>query len=278
MLLDKKISLVLVAVLAIGIFALPSTIAMFGGQHNWYDLGPSGNDVPCEKCHADVYDEMSNTGPHANMSCWYCHRTGNLTGIIYAVGDGAGSLPGQEAHAASTVECMECHEGFVDNSFTNGSSCSSCHFTTTPVHPVEWLDDTIDCGDCHIGYSGATPHGAELEAGGFNLTVTSSDTGIKAAHKAFVDDSIGEDLMEGANEACITCHTHVAIDIDWSHKYKLYLEADGSSGEDWIVDNFLTEGTYNITTYGNMSGETTGVTDPVVNVVEPTGAFDPNNP
>ena len=264
----------MVAVLAIGIFALPGTIAMFGGQHNWYDLGPSGNDVPCEKCHADVYDEMSNTGPHANMSCWYCHRTGNLTGYTYAVGDGTGSIPGQEAHAASTVECMECHEGFVADA--SSGDCGSCHFGATSVHPVEWRDDTL-CGDCHLGYSGDSFHGNQIEAGGFNLTVTSNDTGIKAAHKAFVDDSISEGLMEGANEACITCHTHVAIDINWTHKYKMSLEADGSSG-DWMVDNFITEGTYNVTTYGNMSGETTGVTDPVVDVVEPTGAFDENNP
>ncbi|MDY6959612.1 MAG: hypothetical protein SVK08_10705, partial [Halobacteriota archaeon] len=86
------------------------------------------------------------------------------------------------------------------------------------------------------------------------------------------------DLMEGANEACITCHTHVAIDINWTHAYKMSLDADGSSGGDWVVDNFITEGTYNVTTYGNMSGETTGVTDPVIEIdPEPIG-YIPENP
>ena len=47
------------AVIAIGLFALPGTVAMFGGQHDWYDLNPDGNDVSCEKCHADIYAEMN---------------------------------------------------------------------------------------------------------------------------------------------------------------------------------------------------------------------------
>ena len=47
------------AVIATGLFALPGTVAMFGGQHDWYDLNPDGNDVSCEKCHADIYAEMN---------------------------------------------------------------------------------------------------------------------------------------------------------------------------------------------------------------------------
>ena len=279
------------AVLAIGIFALPGTIAMFGGQHNWYDLGPGGNDVPCEKCHADVYDEMSNSGPHANMSCWYCHRTGNLTGYTYASGDGAGSTSGQEAHAASTVECMDCHEGFVEAAYDNCLGCHAGPWKPTELHPAEWAGGGISdpdptCTDCH-GPDSLTQHWNSgnpsttvdigLEAGGFNLTVTSNDTGSQAAHLAFVQDANNSGLMKGANEACITCHTHVAIDINWSHKYKMSLDADESGGS-WTVDNFFTEGTYNVTTYGNMSGETTGVTDPIIEIEpEPIG-YDQENP
>lgn len=80
--------------------------------------------------------------------------------------------------------------------------------------------------------------------------------------------------MERVNEACIACHTHVAIDINWTHKYKMYLEVDGSSG-DWTVDSFITEGTYNVTTYGNMSGENVGAMDPVVKWDNGTVVTDP---
>ena len=112
-----------------------------------------------------------------DVKCWYCHRTANLTGYTYASGDGTGSIPGQEAHAASTVECMECHEGFgID--FTSPTVCTKCHFTATPTHPTEWFDEP--CGNCHAEYTGAPHFTSVLEAGGFNLTVNSSDTGTAA--------------------------------------------------------------------------------------------------
>ena len=121
---SNKVALMLIAILAIGIFALPSTVSLFGGQHKWYDLGKSDNDIPCIKCHADTYEEFKGTGVHAmlgygiasnntttmtdvNAACMYCHRTGSAT---FAVGDDTGAIPGKEAHAASSVACMYCHE------------------------------------------------------------------------------------------------------------------------------------------------------------------------
>jgi len=251
---SRKLMLMFVAVLAVGIFALPSTVAMFGGQHNWYNLEPDGNDVPCEKCHADVYDELYNSvGPHDEMECWYCHRTSSLLGYTYASGDGTGSVPGEEAHAASTVECMACHGG----QFISG-------------HPAEWGNET--CANCHVAIS-------DLNAGGFGLTPVAADTGANAAHMDFVNGSIDDDLMEGANEACITCHTHTAIDINWTHAYKMSLDARQTTSGVWEISNFRTEGSYNVTTYGNMSGATTGVSNATVDV---TGlvipGYDSENP
>ncbi|MBC8235658.1 hypothetical protein H8E77_39430 [bacterium] len=111
---------------------------------------------------------------------------------------------------------MECHEGF-------GLSWESCGETnchgygdSTLPHPVEWLNEP--CGNCHAEYTG-NPHvfTFDLEAGGFNLTVNPDDTGEKAAHKTFVLDAITNEHMEGANEACIGCHTHVPVKINWTH-------------------------------------------------------------
>ncbi|RCV62948.1 hypothetical protein C5S53_16305 [Methanophagales archaeon] len=56
---SRGLALLVVAIDAIGIFALPSSVSLFSGQHTWYDLsnsvgGTSGvNNVPCEKCHAE---------------------------------------------------------------------------------------------------------------------------------------------------------------------------------------------------------------------------------
>jgi hypothetical protein len=55
---SKRIALLTVAICAIGIFALPGTVSIFSGQHSWYDLSAGQNEVPCEKCHGDIADEM----------------------------------------------------------------------------------------------------------------------------------------------------------------------------------------------------------------------------
>ncbi|MDY6865112.1 MAG: hypothetical protein SVY15_03965 [Halobacteriota archaeon] len=262
--LNKKMALILVAIIAIGIFALPSTVAMFGGQHNWYDLSPEGNQVPCEKCHADIAGEMSVTGAHRNLSCEHCHRTDGAVGS-YA-GDWDGSVnPGTGAHAASTEDCMICHDGeYGDTNFTH------YNIPSTP--------NNENCVKCHPAYFGSGDIYPPT-AGGFGISSDPDDNGTYAAHLAFILDSKDDNstLMVGTNEACIACHTHVAIDINWTHRYKMSLDADGSSGG-WLVDNFLTEGTYNVTTYGNMSGGTTGSTDPEIEIIPGPEGFDPENP
>lgn len=237
---SKRIALLTVAICAIGIFALPGTVSLFSGQHSWYGLDSPGNDVPCEKCHGDIADEMGNTGPHADMECWYCHKTGDLVGFSYASGDGTGSTPGQGAHAASLVECMACHEGF--GGYEAGCSLSICHFGNPP-HPPEW-NDTSSCKDCHKGdLAGSHPvQPAKLEAGGFNLTVNSSDTGERAAHMDFVNDSIDDDLMEGANEACIACHTQIGVNISWTKSTTLHFNANETHDGTWIIDDFTAHG------------------------------------
>lgn len=55
-------------------------------------------------------------GAHEDLTCSMCHRSA-FTGIVYArgsYGSGPGpggshsATPGEGAHAASTVECMDC--------------------------------------------------------------------------------------------------------------------------------------------------------------------------
>ena len=58
---SAKVLLIIIAVFATGMFVLPSTVSLFHGQHIWYNLESESvwrSDVPCEKCHADVAEEM----------------------------------------------------------------------------------------------------------------------------------------------------------------------------------------------------------------------------
>ncbi len=224
-----KMALLAMGLVGIVLIVMPQTISLFAGQHSWYNLTLTGSDVACDKCHGDLEAEMSSAGSHVSMKCWYCHATLNLTGFTYASGDGTGSVPGEETHTASAVECMECHEGFGIDTF---STCSSCHFTSTPDHPEEWFDEP--CGNCHATYTGEPHFTSKLEAGGFNLTVNSSDTGEKAAHRQFALEAIGDNIMEGANEACIGCHT--AADVNTTYQLPNRYEVNVTKNCDWTVN------------------------------------------
>jgi len=281
--------LLAVAVVAVGIFAPPSAISLFAGQHTWYNL-TENQSVPCEKCHADVANEMSALiGPHTGetgfqrMKCGFCHRTFpiqdediNETYKKYeytygSVGDAVTDVtPGKEAHAASTVPCMYCHSGYEYGHATQGYPeysttahdiwlpCNMCH---GEVHGGVFYDssdvETNECVLCH-GNRDSNEIYEIPPAGGFGLTAEKDDTGELAAHKAFIEKSIEDTKMEDANEACIACHTHVPVKINWTHRYSLEFnctpEFEKLPPTHFNVTAWSINGTYNITVFGWRNG------------------------
>jgi len=271
----SNIVLLAVAVVAVGIFALPSTISLFAGQHTWYNL--TGNQsVPCEKCHADVANEMSALiGPHTGetgfqrMRCEYCHRYPpirhrNSTYENYTYGDVGTSAtdvtPGKESHAASTVPCMYCHSGdkygVRHTNYATGD-CWLCHQSDSPQPHEGRYTNNEDCRRCHA--NAHTGHVYYIPpAGGFNLTTNALDTGELAAHKTFVMNAISNSDMEDANEACIACHTHIPVKINWTHRYSLEFNCTPEFEElpptHFNVTAWSINGTFNITVYGWRNG------------------------
>lgn len=281
-----RIILLFISIIAIGGIVLPQTVSLFAGQHYWYDLSGNGSDVPCEKCHADVAEEMNQIhGPHTGetgygrFECEYCHRIFPIGASSYADGieqnasyqsyrytyasvSGIQYEPGKEAHAASTVPCMYCHSGsdvgMVPAHDSVSSNCSECH---SPVHGFSSSDDDSanDCIKCHDD-----PANYIAPAGGFSLTTHPEDTGTLAAHKKFVDKSMNNSLMEDANEACIACHTHIAVKFNFSHTRSLEFKAGqgypvttNHGTHNWTVTEWTANGTAYATTWGNTSGNST---------------------
>jgi len=210
---SNTLVLLLVAIVAIGIFALPNTAALFSGQHSWYNLSDSGSQVPCGKCHADINDEMMHTdnGVHKNFvspGC-DCHRV-NGTGV--ASGDDTISTPGTTSHAAETIACMLCHE---NNTRTGNSSYPFAGgFNTTAVYQG----------------TGATTQ--------YNYSWGDGTGGEHAAHNAFIQQAIKDDLMEDSNEACIACHTRVGVNISWTKNTVLDFDATENETGSWTVTDF----------------------------------------
>lgn len=236
--MSSKIILVGVAIVAVGMFALPQTLALFSGQHNWYDTkGTNPADptaIPCKKCHGDIQAELDQPGypneQHRSQDCKGCHiiTAPSKRGLTYG--------------------------GPVDNSF---------HAAAAPM-----------CLDCHDG-----------SVGGDARSIL---TGPAEVHKPFVSqaNSTTNSMLMGANEACIGCHTHVAVNINWTKAYMMsfnvseYVSTDlnGITTHNWTVGNFSIKGTAKIDTYGNKSGGIYSGTNPEISLAPTPTKFDPANP
>lgn len=72
----KQILLVLIVLIGIGMFAIPSTVSLFAGQHSFVNIDAAGNQINCVKCHSDVQNELTAVGdrPHDEFTCSMCHR------------------------------------------------------------------------------------------------------------------------------------------------------------------------------------------------------------
>ena len=221
---SNKLVLIAVAIVAIGIFALPSTVSLFSGQHTWYDLSGTGNDLPCRKCHGDIQDEMlsADNGVHRTLndtagenSC-LCHRvtppkTRLTTGV--ASGDGPGSTPGNESHAAAAIACMICHEQGTTFPHAGGFNQSAVYAATgVPEDKQYWYNHSDGTG------------------------------GEYAAHNAFINQAIVDPLMEDSNEACIACHTRVGVNITWTKNVYLEFTAGEDEFGNWTVEDFAAGG------------------------------------
>jgi len=217
----NKIALLAIAVVAIGIFALPSTVSLFSGQHSWYDLGGSESDVPCMKCHGDIDDEMRDplNGVHrslASPTC-DCHRV-NATATRLGTGvasssNSTGPLPGTTSHAAETIACMVCHESNTWYPFAGG-------FNQTKVYEGTDVPD-----DEKYHYNHTDGSGGEM-----------------AAHNDFIREAIKDDLMTDSNEACIACHTRIGVNITWTKSTTMHFDASEDHNGTWLLTNFTAHG------------------------------------
>ncbi|MCZ7355988.1 MAG: cytochrome c3 family protein [Candidatus Methanoperedens sp.] len=234
-----KLMLIGLAIAAVGLVALPQTLALFVGQHNFYDTisnnvygGGTTTNIPCGKCHADIFAELKQPGgvnaAHRAYGCEGCHMTTAMQkeGIV----NGPPDLTGGQFHAAASPACLDCHN-------------------------------------------------ASFEPG---LNATNILNGPEEVHKPFANAASNSSLLKGANEACIACHTHVAVDINWTKAYKIAFDAQENMSSDgsrtWTVGNFTIEGSAFIQTYGNQSGGVNNSTQPVISISPTPIGWDPLNP
>ena len=190
--MDKKNILILgFAIVAIGLFVIPSTMSMFVGQHRWYSVRTVDDQYDlCERCHAaEVGEWKANTG---------AHNAYRVEGTVN------GTDPGCFCHQINETRLEDYgFTGITEFNFEifNESGNISNESTTwsdgwrTNATPHAAI--TIACVDCH-----------------YNATAQLSNE--HSAHKQFQNVAVNATLADGVkntNTACLACHTMVGLNI-----------------------------------------------------------------
>jgi len=203
--MNSRLLLLAIAVLVVGMFAMPSTLSLFAGQH----IYTNGTEVNCNKCHMDIYEELYQAGvspapPHAAsgrlLQCKVCHRTGKL-GLIF--GDTVNGISSNkalnittnpQAHAAVTVECVFCHDLIVNDSSGNpqeilGSQEVHSSFYNASNESTVLKGGNEACVGCHthvmLNVTWRRPSGynidADITGGYWNLSFSGNNTIVETA-------------------------------------------------------------------------------------------------
>ncbi len=187
----NQVLILAIAIIAIGLFILPSTLSMFVGQHTWYSVkNPDDMEALCAKCHQPEVDEweanIAAGGAHATFATEYPTRSGCT--ICHQVN--ATALEDYGLNLTSLYDYS--FEDFTQAGLNNTSSATNFSGTwrtqNTPHAAIK-----VDCADCH-----------------YNASVQLSDP--DSAHSDFYNQSI-DSATESA--ACIGCHTMTDINISW---------------------------------------------------------------
>jgi len=113
--------------------------------------------------------------------------------------------------------------------------------------------------DFLINSSGFDP-GINLSAMGAHAAVTvecvfchdmvlGNITGSQEAHRNFYNVSNQSTLLKGGNEACVGCHTHTRVDINWVRKGGYNVTADITGGS-WNLSVTMNQANVNTTVSG----------------------------
>lgn len=125
----KKLTMLMIAVVAIGTFALPNVLTASVGQHTFNP----GSTVDCLKCHP--MDAPSGVGAELNASGVTDFGTAfNDVDALDAIAGPSGYVPGKKIH--SELGCEGCHQATTSS--------------TIPTATHVGVDNAPICDDCHL--------------------------------------------------------------------------------------------------------------------------------
>lgn len=200
----KKLTILMIAVVAIGTFALPTVLTASQGQHTFI----AGSNVKCEKCHtissgsSGVAGEIeaSNNTDYGSVDNTNAGGVGTLTvgELNMLTGYGTGYAAGEKIHA--DVGCKGCHTVVNKVSDDTRSIMTSTHAGVTRQ---------VVCDSCHVH-------------------VTAAGIELRGADEVHNNDAGG--LATVGNTACIGCHTEVKVTGSVSYGFTFAAQDIGTTG------------------------------------------------
>ena len=154
----SQLIILMIAVVAIGLFALPSTFSYAGSMHTFKQIDPTSPttiDAFCNKCHAgNVPTQLAASDPglyqgkvkiHSTIGCQGCHQiTGGPNGSGY------GKDAASTEHAARLPSCLDCHKvGGLELILTGDAGTEIRATTEAHKNFLFTADDDLECIGCH---------------------------------------------------------------------------------------------------------------------------------
>jgi len=212
--MNSKILLLSIAVISVGLFAMPSTLSLFAGQHTFYN----GSSVNCGKCHLDIITEASSQGGNythktilsntGRAQCAVCHTTGSVSDV---------PIGKNTSNAGNYI---------YDTKTLNVTNNSAVHAAVT-----------VACISCHTNVSTELQGSAEAHGAFYNASAA---------------DSSGNNtnILTGGNEACVGCHTHIWVNVTWKRSVGYELLVNESVSGTYVINITAVNATQN-TTYSS---------------------------
>jgi mono/diheme cytochrome c family protein len=176
----SKIYIVMIAVLAIGLFGLPGTFSVNTGQHIFKQINPDDPDTFCNQCHGGTDSvateiSLSDTGIYSGLQIHSTQNCGDCHQLTQGYGNSTGST--KTEHAAIIPSCLKCHGaaavlGFNVANELNGTKEAHKPFWTNSLAantPDDANTDDIACLGCHT----AVPKSGSIV---YDYTITHTTT------------------------------------------------------------------------------------------------------
>lgn len=170
---------------------------------------------------------------------------------IFAMPGTLSMFAGQHAYInGSSVDCKKCHMDVYDEMTSYKGDppaphssglllqCKVCH--RTGDLGLIWGAPQIGIsGNAETNLSAAGAHSAvTVECVFCHDMIVNEINGTREAHSIYYNEANRTSLLKGGNEACIGCHTHTIIDINWKRPggYNVTFNWSADSFDKWSLN------------------------------------------